>query len=71
MCCAEKHPSRRYHVGTYLVSVWVVNVASRSSSFVSNEPPVVEPVESVVVAVVLSIGRVGIVAGVAPGSELM
>ena len=71
MCCAEKHPSRRYHVGTCLVCVWVVNVASRSSSFISNEPPIVEPIKSVVIAVVLSVGRVRIVAGVAPKSELM
>ena len=58
----EEQPGTGDGVGTQLGGVRVVDVASRSSSLISHQPPAVEEVESEVRPSVLSVGGVVVVA---------
>ena len=63
---AVEHPARHNAVGACLAGVCIVDVASRSSSLVPYKPAIRKPVQPVVWPVVLSVGGVVVVAGVAP-----
>ena len=66
----EEQPGTGDGVGTELGLVRVVDVASRSSSLISHQPPVRKIVESEVRPSVLPVGGVIVVAGVGTKRKL-